>query len=410
MADIQEKERPKVLKWQRPKLYPKQYNAFYTPKRYSMCEATTKAGKTVGGMSWIVERGLKGKAGQNRWWIAPVVNQARIAYKRIKRGLPSDLIRCWETDRIIQLPNKSLLHFKSGEDPDNLYGEDVFDAVFDEVTRAREDAWFALRSTLTATRGYCRMIGNVKGRQNFAYRLARKAEADMDNPASDWHYEKITWRDAVEAGVLSLEEIEDARRNLPENVFKELYEAEPSDDGGNPFGIGAIERAVKPMSTLPPKIWGIDLAKSVDWTVAIALDANGDVCRFERWQSPWQETKERIKQLVTSTCRRSLIDSTGVGDPIVEDLQRMGGVSCFEGFKFTSQSKQQIMEGLAAGIQGGKVGFPDGIIRKELETFEYIHSRTGVKYGAPDGLHDDCVCALALALYASKPRNSLFAF
>lgn len=404
------RERPKELKWQRPHLYPKQYNAFFNEKRYSICEATTKAGKTVGGMSWLVEQGLRGTSGQFRWWIAPVVNQAKIAYNRIKRGMPADLIRTWETDRIIELPNKSLLRFMSGEDPDNLYGEDVFDAVFDEVTRAREDAWFALRTTLTATRGRCRMIGNVKGRQNFAYRLARKAEANMADPTSDWHYEKITAADAVAAGVIAAEEVEDARRTLPEHVFRELYEAEPSDDGGNPFGIGAISRIIKPMSLLPPKIWGIDLAKSVDWSVAIALDANGDTCRFERWQSPWEETKVRINHLVTSTCRRAIVDSTGVGDPIVEDLQRRGGMATYEGFKFTKQSKQMLMEGLSAVIQEQKISVPEGIIRKELETFEYEHTPTGVRYTAPEGLHDDCVCALALAVLGRKPRNSLFSF
>lgn len=402
-------ERPKILEWERPKLYTKQRDAFFCPQRYSICEATTKAGKTVGGMAWFVERGLRGSKGQNRWWVAPVTKQAKIAYKRIKRGLPADLIRTWETDRIIELPNRSLLHFMSGEDPDNLYGEDVFDAVIDEVTRLREEAWHAVRSTVTATGGFIRLIGNVKGRQNFAYRLARKAEADMANPNRTWNYSKITCYDAIDAGVLSASEIDDARATLPEHVFKELYEAEPSDDGGNPFGLGAIARCVKPLSKLPPKVWGIDLAKSVDWTVAIALDAHNDICRVERWQGPWPETKRRINELVKNTCRRSLIDSTGVGDPIVEDLQRMGGVSTYEGFKFTSQSKQMIMEGLAAAIQEGKVSVTDGVVKKELETFEYEYTRTGVKYTAPEGLHDDCVCALALAVYHSKPRNSLFA-
>jgi phage FluMu gp28-like protein len=406
MTTLAEKERAKVLRWNRPKLYPKQHDAFFNDCRYSICEATTKAGKTVGGMTWLVERGLRGTAGQNRWWVAPVVNQAKIAYKRIKRGLPADLIRTWETDRIIELPNKSLLRFMSGEDPDNLYGEDVFDAVIDEVSRLREESWFAIRSTLTATQGWARLIGNVKGRQNFAYRLARKAEAGEQG----WHYSKIKACDAVEAGVISAEEVEDARRTLPEQVFRELYEAEPSDDGGNPFGLGAIARCIAPLSTAPPMIWGIDLAKSVDWTVCIALDNQKRVCRFERWQSPWGETKQRINQLVTSTCRRAFVDSTGVGDSIVEDLQRLGGVSCYEGFKFTSSSKQQLMESLAAAIQNQEITFPDGVIRKELESYEYEYTRTGVRYTAPAGLHDDCVCALALAVFHGKPRNSLWNF
>lgn len=404
MAAIMTAPTPRVLKWKRPELYQKQYDAFFNDRRYGACEATTKAGKTVGGMTWLVEHGLRGKAGQNRWWVAPVVTQAKIAYKRIKRGMPRDLIRCWETDRIIELPNKAMLHFRSAEDPDTLYGEDVYAAVIDEASRVREESWHAVRTTLTATKGPVRCIGNVKGRQNWFYRAARKAEAGD----ARWHYEKITCLDAIAAGVISQGEIDDARANLPEQVFKELYMAEPADDGGNPFGLTAIANCVAPLSTLPPNVWGIDLAKSQDWTVAIALDDNGDVCRFERWQGQWGDTKQRIMRLVGS--RKAFIDSTGVGDPIVEDLQRQGGRSNYEGFKFTGPSKQMLMEGLAAAIQGQTVRFPEGLIKQELETFEYEYTRTGVRYSAPEGLHDDCVCSLALAVYHRNPRNSLFNF
>lgn len=355
-------------------------------------------------MTWLTEHGLRGRAGQNRWWVAPVVTQAKIAYKRIKRGLPCDLIRCWETDLIIELPNKSLLHFRSAEDPDTLYGEDVFAAVIDEASRVREESWHAVRTTLTATKGPIRCIGNVKGRQNWFYRAARTAETG--NPR--WHYEKITCLDAIAAGVISQEEIDDARANLPAHVFKELYMAEPADDGGNPFGITAIERCVAPLSKDAVNVWGIDLAKSVDWTVAIGLDKNGHTVAFERWQGPWPETKARILRLVGH--KKAYVDSTGVGDAIVDDLQRTGGRSNYEGFKFTGPSKQMLMEGLAAAIQAQEVHFPDGVIRQELETFEYAYTRTGVRYSAPEGLHDDCVCALALACYHKNPRNSLFNF
>jgi hypothetical protein len=89
------------------------------------------------------------------------------------------------------------------------------------------------------------------------------------------------------------------------------------------------------------------------------------------------------------------VDSTGVGDPILEDLQREG--IAIEGLKFTSSSKQQLMEGLATAIQQGKIGFPEGAITNELQVFEYQFTSNGVRYSAPSGFHDDCVMALALA-------------
>jgi hypothetical protein len=96
----------------------------------------------------------------------------------------------------------------------------------------------------------------------------------------------------------------------------------------------------------------------------------------------------------------AVIDSTGVGDPIVEDLQRV--CPRIQEFKYTSTSKQQIMEDLAGAIHGREVVFPDGPIVDELMNFEWTHTRTGISYNAPEGLHDDCVNGLALALHCSR--------
>lgn len=334
---------------------------------------------------------MKGKVGQNFWWVAPIFPQAKIAFRRLKKGLPSGLFKANETELTITLANGAIIWFKGGDKPDSLYGEDVYAAVIDEASRVKEDAFHAVRSTLTATQGAVRIIGNVKGRKNWFYQMARKAEAGEPNMA----YSRLLAYDAVEAGVLAADEVADAKRVLPDAVFKELYLAEPSDDGGNPFGIRAISECVKPLSNLPPVCWGWDLAKSRDWCVGIALDKNGDVCRFERFQKPWQDTIAYIKKVTGAV--PALVDSTGVGDPVLESLQAGSG-SNFEGFKFTSSSKQQLMEGLAVAIQQKQTGYPEGVIVSELEQFEYEYTRTGVRYSAPQGFHDDCVCSLALAV------------
>lgn len=377
--------------YQRPWLADYQLDALFCPERYAVVEATTKSGKTVGSIAWLVEQALlHGRAGRNYWWIAPIYPQAKIAYRRTKRGLPRGEFAANETELTITLPTGAVLWFKGSENPDSLYGEDVYAAVVDEASRVKEESWHAVRTTLTATRGPVRLIGNVKGRRNFFYRLARKAEAGE----AGMHHAKITAHDAVAAGILAADEIADAQALLPDAVFRELYLAEPSDDAGNPFGIVAIQARVGPLSSEPPVGWGIDLAKSTDWTVCIGLDAGGCVCRFERFQRPWQDTIRTIRDVVGTT--PALVDSTGVGDPILEALQQTG--RNYEGFKFTQPSKQQLMEGLAVAIQQGKVAYPDGVIVLELEVFEYVYTRTGVHYAAPEGMHDDAVCALALAV------------
>jgi hypothetical protein len=67
-----------------------------------------------------------------------------------------------------------------------------------------------------------------------------------------------------------------------------------------------------------------------------------------------------------------------------------------------------MMEGLALAIAAGEVRYPDGVIRNELDEFEYEYTRTGVKYSAPSGLHDDCVCALALAVMGKRNTNEVW--
>ncbi len=388
-----------TVEYKRPFLTNYQLEHIFCKERLGIVEASTKSGKTIACIVWLIEQALlTGKEGRNYWWVAPSYSQAKIAYNRVKIGLqPIEARATNEQALTITLINGAILSFKSGDIPDNLYGENVYASVMDEATRVKESAWFALRSTLTKTKGPVRIIGNMKGRKSWAYNLARKAQAGEP----DMHYGRFDSSMAVSAGILDAKEIEDAKRVLPINVFNELYLCVPSDDGGNPFGLEHISRCVVPaMSGRPPRVFGVDLAKSVDWTVVVGLDDKGYLCRFERWQSPWKETKDRILSICGNV--KTLVDSTGVGDPVLEDLQRARG-GIFEGYKFSRESKQKLMEGLAVAIQQNKVFFPDGILRQELDSFEYEYTgrdgnQTGVRYSAPDGLHDDAVCALALAI------------
>jgi hypothetical protein len=398
------------IQYHRPYLYPKQAEFLFAPERYSVVEASTKSGKTTGCMVWLFEQAaLHGSEGRNYWWVAPTIDVSRIAFRRLKRAVPRELYSANDTDRTLTLANGAVIWFKGADHPDTLYGEDVYAVVIDEASRCKEDAWYAVRSTLTATKGRARIIGNVKGRKNWAYHFARRAESGS---LPDAAYFKLTAYDAVEGGVLDIAEVEDARRTLPDLVFRELYLAEASDDGGNPFGLAAIRAAIGPLSTAPVVTWGVDLAKSEDWTVALGLDARLRTAQVERWQGPWELTLAKLAGLIGRT--PALVDSTGVGDPVLEALQKRCPQA--EGFKFSAQSKQQIMEGLAVALQQHTVTIPDrpeeAFLVHELEAFEYEYTRTGVRYSAPSGLHDDGVCALALAVHHAShkpvPRNLSF--
>jgi hypothetical protein len=399
-----------LIEYTRPYLYPKQEQAIFTGKRWALVEASTKSGKTVGAEAWILEGAFGDSYGDNSWWVAPVSDQARIAFTRIKQNLTPGSFQPKETPvPLVQLVNGAIISFRSADKPDSLYGEDVKRVVVDEASRARADAWVAVRSTLTATRGAALIIGNVKGKRNWFWEFARRVEAGKE---PNGHFAKITWRDAVAAGVLDEDEIDDARRNLPANAFKELYEAEASDDAGNPFGESHILACVLDgLAPGPAVAFGIDLAKRRDYLVVTGLNEAGNVCEFHRWTGvPWRESIRRIHDIVGEDIP-ALVDSTGVGDPVLEELQVDHGN--FRGYTFSAMSKQRLMEGLAVSIQGHEIGYPDGPIKQELLIFEYVLTRTGVSYSAPEGYNDDCVCSLALArqqLTETQPGASLMAF
>ena len=114
-----------------------------------------------------------------------------------------------------------------------------------------------------------------------------------------------------------------------------------------------------------------------------------------------------MRRVVGST--PALIDQTGVGSPVMEQVARFCPGA--EGFTFTNQSKQQIIEGLQLAFHRKDIVIPDEpSLIEELMGFGYTY-RGGRIYFEADGVeHDDCVCALALALqaYESKPRGETF--
>lgn len=394
------------INYTRPPLYDYQRDILDSTARFTLTEAATKVGKTASHIIWLFEQALQCKPNQSVWWVAPTVNQAKIAYDRMKVQISDrNFFRSNETNRTITLVTGGIIEFKTAEKPDNLYGDDVYAFVFDEFTRAREAAWHALRTTITSTGGSGKFIGNVKGRKNWGHKLAMRAKIG-DDP--NYAYFKITAYDAASAGMTTkdgrpfIEEIEDAKRDLPDSVFNELYLAEASEDGSNPFGLQYIKQCTYPMSVHPAICYGIDLAKKRDWFVTIGLDKFGATSHFIRFQKDWKQTTEEIVGLPR---KPTAIDSTGVGDPIGEDVCRKR--DDVELFVFTERSRQQLMEGLALGIQKRMISFPEGRITDELESFEFVYTRTGVKYMAPEDEHDDCVMALALAWHKWQTASTM---
>jgi hypothetical protein len=316
-------------------------------------------------------------------YITPTYNLARTFFDKLIKVIPFENNK---SELLIRFPNEGSIQFFTGERLDNLRGRKFHLVVVDEASFIPnlEDGWKnSIRPTLTDYKGKALFLSTPKGK-NYFYSLF------MKGGETDWQSFKFTTYDNP---YIDKHEIDDARNQLPQAVFEQEYMANAMENAANPFGSNHIQDCIKPLSPLPVQFYGIDLAKSFDWSVIIGLDEHGNVAYFNRFQKDWKHTREEI--LTIDRSKPVMIDSTGVGDAITEDLQVH--FSHMNGFKYTSSSKQQLMENLASAIHKKEIAFPDGIIKEELDVFEYQFTSNGVKYNAPSGFHDDCVNALALA-------------
>lgn len=366
-----------------PKPHEKQFEIINCSARFIVVDAGRRFGKSVISQTMGIMDAVSGKSVA---YITPTYQLAKTFFKELARTLPKDLVKKNESDLYFEFITGGVIRFFTGERLDNLRGNKFHLVVVDEAAFIPdlEDGWKqAIRATLTDYKGRAIFISTPRG-NNYFKALHLKGYSDPD-----WKSFHFT---SYDNPYIDPKEIDDAKRELPEVVFNQEYLGMFAENAANPFGSRSINSCVAPISTNPVKCYGIDLAKYSDWTVIIGLDNAGNVAYFDRFQCDWASTQNKIRNLPKAPM---LIDSTGVGDPIVEQLQKES--LDVESFKFTSQSKQEIMVGLQMAIHQERIHYPEGIIKEELEIFEYQYSSHGVKYSAPSGFTDDCVCALALA-------------
>ncbi len=220
------------------------------------------------------------------------------------------------------------------------------------------------------------------------------------------------------------------RKNIED--YNHIWLGVPRDSANNAAfrNVDYIVNKSLPVDISPeagvPYTMGLDLAKSVDFTVITVIDnRNKRQVYWERMEnenrSSWYYQKTKALA-VSKRYNNALIvpDASGVGDPIVEDLIRMGGNVYHQqkedsdrttpGVKFTSVNKENIIEKLKVAIETRLIEIP--FIQQqydELVDYRAILMPSGnTRYSCPDELdaagnkkHDDCVISLALALWGS---------
>jgi hypothetical protein len=372
------------------------------------------------------------------WWVAPVHAQAEIAFAKVQELIPKTMMRVLKGDRKIIILNpdgtdRSTIEFKSAENEGNLRGAAVNFFIIDEAARVSYQAFVSVLTTVTQTRGRGIVISTPKGRNWFynVYQWGNKFLSDgvtlkYDNPADDKHSEWMAIRMPTWANpFVPTESIEEARKQVPSDVFQQEYGAEFLDESAGVFknivgcrkGLPLRDTNGKPNYFPIPfhqYVIGVDLAKHRDYTVLTVMDKQTKhVVDFERFnQISWEIQYSKIIMLCHKWNRAlCVIDSTGIGDPIVETLRSAG--LPVEPYKISSNmAKRQLIDKLRVGLEQNRLSFPNiAPIIHELEIYEYTTSQSGVvQYSSPDGEHDDCVISLALAVWVADSAPFTYNF
>jgi phage FluMu gp28-like protein len=243
-------------------------------------------------------------------------------------------------------------------------------------------------------------ISTPKGR-NWFWRLYLRGQDDSKSSWRSWSF-PTSANPYIETG-----EIEAAREQLPEATFKQEYLAEFIEDAGLVFRNISECVAGGPGAPDPNRryVMGVDWAQMRDFTVLIVMEVESKrVCEIDRFnQIGWEIQRARLGAMAQRwNVAKILAEHNSIGGPNIEQLQSEG--LPVKGFQTTNQSKQDVMVALQLAFERGEIGIPnDDVLMSELQAFEAERLPSGRwRYSAPEGMHDDTVIALALALEAAN--------
>jgi len=393
-----------------------QKESLFHPARFKVIVRGRRGGKTEEELQGAI-RDVITKPGLH-WIVGPQYTQIKnIAWARLKSILRVD--PDWkinEQELYVEYPGlrddkgiPTRLTLKGADNEDSLVGVGLRSLRVDEAALIKNGVWEQiLRPMLADYQAPAYFYTTPRG-HNWLYDLYLKGQ---DPKETEWK----SWRQPTSVNkYITAEEIENARKDMSSTLFSQEFLAEFLQDEAGVFKkikqciVGELESPI----TGRFYVMGVDLAKTQDFTVLIVMDSlTRQVVAFERFQDVlWGIQKVKIQQLAHRYNDALVVmDSTGVGDPIAEDLSN-SNISLFyekdyPGIKFTNTVKKQLIDQLAIAIEQRLITFPRiEVLVNELFDFGYEITPSGnITYSAPEGKHDDCVISLALANWGIRTQ------
>jgi len=190
-----------------------------SPARFKLVNAGRRFGKTHLAIDFYLFPGAVNLPGSNSYYIAPTYKDAkRIAWEKLKDVVPLSYLdgKPNETELSIRLRNRSKITLLGADDPDSLRGPGAHRIVYDEFAFQKRKVWDVTRPMLSDTGGDALFISTPSGYNHF-YDMYCAATAKRG-----WAAFQFT---TLDGGNVSPEEIEEAKHDLDERIFRQEYEA-----------------------------------------------------------------------------------------------------------------------------------------------------------------------------------------
>lgn len=381
--------------------YAEQRRVAESDARFRVVAAGRRSGKTTLAGAETVYRALRGGPDWHGAWVTPSHQISETGFTMINNAVDGDAIQQAKSSAPFRhvFANGARLDYLTVDGDANVsFG---FDWVcVDEAAKGvPETAWTQeLRPTLSDTGGEAMFISTPDGRGLF-HDVWQRGQSE-DYPA--W----ASWRWPTYANPHVPDgEVDSAREDVPDRIFRQEYLAEFLDDSGGVFAVDEARREYTlpdgpdpAPEAEPPYRLAADLARSEDYLAIVGLGAGGTVSHLTRERGlSWPQVQRRIETVAEAHGNPTVALDATRDNKLVADLEAAG--MAVEPVTFTAQRKQALVENLAAGIEAGEVTVPDDtMLATELGVFEYETTSAGnIRYGAPEGHHDDTVDALAMA-------------
>ena len=357
------------------------------------------------------------------YYFAPTYSQGKKIFwdgmdrdgMRFIEHFPKEIIKKMnDSEQKIELVNGSFVQVIGTDNTDRIVGTNPYGCIFTEFSLQQRKAWDLIRPILAENGGWAVFVFTPRG-MNHAWEILQTAQANPDK----WFWEILTVDDT---GVLPKDVIEEEKSQMPKDLFEQEYYCRFIEGAGQFFkGVDDCTKVLNSQGewvewtgNLTPNprakyTMGADWAKFNDFTVLTPFDLTtfrvGRQDRFNQIDYNLQKAKAEAMYLRYNKSKLTM-DSTGVGEPIYDDLtQRMQNIVPYH---FTEASRKDLLTNLQILIEQRKITIPnDPVLISELKSFRYELTDTGkVRIAVPENQHDDCVMSLALAVW-DIPSNPI---